>query len=677
MALSTRRRSTQKAPEIKFLSNLTWEKGLQTDRDADRTTLDGLKTSENSILNRTGTVSPRPGLRPYGIQPVGTVFGAIYEYVRLDTSVTPNLPETWLIWAENRSGTGKIYTAKDGGTAIEVTGSTYDITGNPRYEQIAGKVLITSQLNNLSYMDVQTQTITVMTALSQPGSGPTAVATGISGTNATLRYRYAAANLGETAASPAGTVGVTKVREMWTGTTEYVTITGNRITGAQRYNIYVGDQAGFEYFLDSVSDPGSGSTWTYVDTGSIAEATTRIAPVGDSTAGPKVARATNIKGQPFLVGDQENLGRVWFGGTGESALDFSSYNGGGWVEPNKGGKDFPVKVVPFRDGKGTPMATVLSKGTNGAGKRYLMSAATTTVGSTVISYMSVQEDNGQDGTDSPDGVLLHNDSIVYPSRNGFKTSKTLPNLQNLVSTVGISPSISTDVENLSATYMDKAVGLVSDDVLYWSLPYSSTENNQIWVYDTRQRNGAWMRPWHISADWMWQYADNTDGKTKFLMLVDNKFMQVDAAMATNDNGVAFQGNIGSGDWKFNEDGTMWANVIDITFVFLRQEGQINLSGGVMTEDGLVPFGDSMSTPANQSVPAWGRNGWGVSGWSTLTALGSVITSGKPKRTWTIEIDEECNSINWNVNWSVAGVKFQLSEVIVRYVPIGYKETDNV
>ena len=650
-----------------------WPQGLFTARDRDRVPMKGLAFAENVQLNQDGLPGPRPGTKLYGIQPTGIVMGQVYEFVKMNTSVTPNVPETWNIWMENRSGVGTVVVSKDGGAHTVVTGKTYEVTNSsPHFEQVFGNVLITTGVDNLSYMVIDTLTITPFTNLSTP-IGVSAVGSGIAGTTYKLRYRVAAANQGETAASTAQTVSVGKLREVWNGSSEYVTFTWNRVAGAQRYNIYVGDQAGFEYYLDTVVDAGSGTTQSYVDTGSIAETSTRIAPAGDSTAGPKTTRTTNIKGQPYMVGDSDNPGRIWFGGSGPSALDFSSYNGGGWVEPNKGGKDFPVKVVAFRDGKGTPMAACLSKGTNGAGKRYLLSPASTTVGTTVLTYMSVMEDNGQDGTDSPDGIVSLNDALWYPSRTGFKTSTTRANIQNIISTNGITDNIFGDVQNLTASSMAKAVGLAVDQKILWALPYSSNKNNQIWVLDLRQK-GAWMRPWNIAADWLWLYTDNSDGKSKTLALVNNKFVEIDVNSNTNDVGVAFPTNIGTGDIKFGENGE-WASVIDVTFIFLKPQGNINLTVNANTEDGLIPFTDTMPSSANQTISSWGRWGWG-SGWSDMMGNLISITAAKPKRKWTLEIDEECDSINLAVGTTDAGVGYLWSEAIIRYVPIGYKEIDN-
>jgi hypothetical protein len=223
--------------------------------------------------------------------------------------------------------------------------------------------------------------------------------------------------------------------------------------------------------------------------------------------------------------------------------------------------------------------------------------------------------------------------------------------------------------------MDNCVGITYDQVLYWALPYASNTNNQIWLVDLRQK-GAWMRPWYINADWMVLYADNTDLKTKFLMLVGNKIYQLDEATTTNDNGVPFQVNIGSGELKFSPDATMWGSVLDVTFTFLRPQGNINLAVSANTEDGIVNLSDTMKSSANQSVGAWGRFGWGVDGWGMNDPDTLPLSSSTVKKSWVIPVDEQCKTLSWAVSTVDAGVSFQLSEVVVRYVPVGYIEQDN-
>lgn len=673
MALNPSQQST-KPPQIAYNTNNAWVQGLYTRLNRDRTPLKGLATTENVQLTQNGTVAPRPGTRLYGTyQPTGTVIGQVFEFVKPNSGVN----ERWLVWAENRSGTVFILVNKDGGTPTTITSGVHSINGNFHYEQIAGLVVIANGVDPLSYFTISTLAFTQFTSLATP-TAVSATATSVSGSTYTLRYRVAAANQGESAASNAVTVGITKLRETWNGTSEFVTFVWNRPTSGnipKRWNIYVGDQAGSEYYLDSVPDAGTGTTQSYVDSGSIAPTATRVAPPGDSSSGPKVTRMTNIKGQMYMVGDADNPGRIWFGSTNSGAsLDFSSYNGGGWVEPNTGGKDVPVKIVPFRDGKGTPMAACLSKGTNGAGKRYLLQPATTTLGSTVISYMAVTEDNGQDGTDSPDGVVILNDALWYPSQSGFKTSSTRAQIQNIISTTGISDNISTDVNSLSPITMSKCVGITYDQRIYWSLPNGSTTNNEIWVLDLRQQ-GAWLRPWRVAADWLLLYGENVSGKTLMLGLVNNQFIQFDQTTTTNDSGVVFQTNVGSGSIKFgsNEE---WAAVIDVTFYFLNPQGDINLSVNATTDDGVIPFTDVMSSGASQVASSWGRHSWGGNAWGGIGPSLKTVSASKARQKWTIEIGESCQAISWNINTTDIGVNYELAKVVIRSVPIGYLDVSN-
>ena len=50
-----------------------------------------------------------------------------------------------------------------------------------------------------------------------------------------------------------------------------------------------------------------------------------------------------------------------------------------------------------------------------------------------------------------------NDGAYYPSRSGFKTSNTRAQIQNIISTTGISDNISNDVLNLCLQTCDPDV----------------------------------------------------------------------------------------------------------------------------------------------------------------------------------------------------------------------------
>src|SRR6185437_5533204 len=213
-------------PAIKYVSLKGWPLGVYSRFDEDLTPNEAIRVGENVWLDQSGTLTQRPGLTLYGTQPLGPVLGQIYEYVRINTDVTPNVPETWLICMQVIDGVGVVCINKDGGSWTQVTGKNYSAAAPAHFEQIFGKVLVLNGVDTLSYMDIQTQTITEMTPLVTP-TGVSAVATGIGGTNLNLRYRVTAANQGETAGSVAEVVGVSQARETWDGTSQFVTFTWN------------------------------------------------------------------------------------------------------------------------------------------------------------------------------------------------------------------------------------------------------------------------------------------------------------------------------------------------------------------------------------------------------------------------------------------------------------------
>lgn len=651
-----------KTPKIERISIKNWLKGVTTANDDARTDIDGLKASGNTVLDQNGTIRPRPSLAPYGEQPTGTILGEIFEFVETTSGSSQN----WEICMQNVAGTARPYVRKDGEAWAATTGKTYDTSARAHFCQVDNKVLVMNGVDTLSYFDISTvnttNTIVPFTALSTPGA-PTPVKTGLSGTSYTYYYAITAnSTVGETIGSSTGSITVGKVREVWVSGTDYITLTWSAVTNAQSYNVYMGVSVDQMFLISS----GINGT-SFVDDGSFAKDVSRILPVSDSTAGPKATRGTVINGQVFLTGDLDNPRYVWFGGYGDQILDFSPFGGGGNIEIGRGTKEFPVRVQPFRDGKGTAQITVLCRGTNGMGKRYILSRSSITVGDTTIDFLEATEDNGQAGTDSPDGVILYNDSLWYPSRDGFKTTGTKPQLQNLLSTDRVSNTIQPDVKNLNNQAMDMCVGLGFESKLYWALPAGGTTNTEIWVLDL-DRKGAWMKPWNIPADWMWLYNDNS-GVTHFCVLVDNEICELSYTQVTNDNGVAVPTSATSGIIKFSEDGMEWGKLIDVTFILLRPQGNITLEVSGKTEDAALSTIGSQTYNPETSISGWSEGAWeSYLGWADSS---TVPTSyGDARAAVVIEVDENVNWWKWSLNTTDLGVDYQLSDVIARFVRVG-------
>lgn len=675
--------STKAIPPVKIerSSYKDWLKGTNTAYDDGRTPSDGLRASGNVLLTQDGTVRPRPSLIRWGSTLPGTLLGEVFEFTKTLTSTTEN----WLIAMFNVSGTTRPYVSKDAGAWQATTGKTYDNSAMAHLVQIDDKVIIMNGTDNLSYFDITTagglNTITPFTTLASPTSPTATKSAGFTPAGTTLTYYYritANSSFGETAETVAATVQVSKQRETW-DSTSYVDVAWTASVGAissTTYNVYVGVASGQEFLIAS----GLNGT-SYRDDGTAAQDVTRLAPSFDNTAGPKTTRGWVINGQLFMTGDLDHPHYIWNGGVGAAVLDFSPLNGGGYTEIGRGSKEFPVRVLPFRDHAGNPGITALCQGTNGRGKRYILTPTTITDGSTTISFFDVQEDNGQDGTDSPDGVVLYKDSIWYPSRDGFKTTGTKPQLQNVLSTNSVSQTIEQDVINLNSVYMGKCVGLAYQQRIYWALCNGSTTNNEIWVLDL-EREGAWMKPLNIAADWISLYNDNS-GTTHFLVLKNNLLYEMSYSSATNDDGVAFSTNLTSGILKFSDDGQEWGHLIDVTFIVLRPQGSINFLVTGKTEDSELANVGSQNLSPISTIAGWGEAGWGGSpdavapmlpeifGWSNFSVVPTII--GSARYPVVIDVDEDVKYWSWELDTNTTGVDYQLSDVIGRFVRIGAKD----
>ena len=663
-----------KTPKINRLSVKDWLKGVVSAYDDGRTPAEGLRASDNILLDQDGTLRPRPSLIRYGTQPTGTILGEMFEFTKINGSVN----EIWLCTLQNVAGTTQIYVNKDGGAWTLCTGKTFNTTAKAHFCQVDDKILIMNGVDNLAYLDIPTLAVIPFTALA-PATAPTLTTnTGLTGSTNKVWYAISAnSSTGETAGSAALQVSVSTPRDAWTPSTQSITIGWSAVASAKSYNVYLSTtdpSTGGQLFLLASGISGT----SFLDNGSIATNVAITAPLADTTIGPIVTRGSVINGRVFLVGDSTNIRYVRFGGTGTAVLDFSPYDGGGWVEVGRGTKEVPVRVMSFRDGRGNAQTTVLCQGTNGMGKRYLLSFQTITVGTTSITYPAVVEDNGQDGTDSPDGVILYRDALWYPSRDGFKTTGTKPQLQNILSTDTVSETIITDVKNLNNKYMPACVGLAFQQRLYWAVPNGATTNNQIWILDLA-RGGAWMKPWDVTASWMNLYNDNS-GMTHFLVLSNNVIYEFSDNQASNDDGVAFSTNATSGILKFSDDSLEWAKVIDITFILLRPQGVVNFTVSGRTEDSsLQSLGSSSFTPS-VSVAGWGEAGWGGSpdlakpkifGWSNFSVVPTSF--GNAQQLITIEVDEELEWMTWELDTGTTGTFYQLADVIIRSVPIGVKD----
>lgn len=531
----------------------------------------------------------------------------------------------------------------------------------------------------LSYYNISSGVVVPLTSVATPGA-PTLSANNVgTGNVGTITYRVtvSSATGGETAASALLSTTVDTDRDLWhppsAGGTDNIVITlPTAPTNATSWNIYMGTVSGSEYLIAS-GIPISSTSFT--DDGTFAQDTTRLFPTTDSTAGPRATRGSNIGGRAFLVGDVDHPYYVWNGGDYGFELDFGPANGGGFSVVNNGGKELPQRVVLHRDGKGTATIKVYCSGTRG--KRFSMTPDQITVGSTIISFYDVTEDEGESGTNAPDAMLYYNNSWYYPASEGFETDGTLPQLQNVMTSRKVSNTIQGDIANLNQSVMDGACGMIFEGRLLFALPVNADSNNEIWPLDL-DRKGAWMKPWSVAADWMLATTDNS-GNVHHLALQNNTLFDLSYSSLTADDGEAVITNGQSGQIYFSDDKRMWVQLLQVIFVVLRPQGETNyLITGKTEDDSTTGLGEptTFTAGATSTVAGWGEvnmkiKGWGRHRWSQTTLV--PTSTSEATQEIPIEVDEEVQWASYAWSSNKVGVDYSISDIIYEYIEVGIKD----
>jgi hypothetical protein len=285
--------------------------------------------------------------------------------------------------------------------------------------------------------------------------------------------------------------------------------------GQTRWDIYIStDNSTFYYLSSTIATPAAASTW--VDNGTAIPVPSTLAPTGNTTQGPKVAELVNVGSRQFGVRDPDNRYRIWFTGAGADSGSFSSAYDGGYLDWQEGGKLVPVSVRDYRDGKGTPLATIWCDSADGQGGILQMSLDTLTVGDVSITIPSAYLLPGSRGTPSPGSVCnVLNDYFFYNSQAIYNLGSRAQFL-NLLSTDEASANIRPTIKQISVDGESGIASIYNDARVYLSVPYGSSTNNATAIYDTERK--AWL-PYAFTIGFkkFLRYT-TTDGSRKLLCI---------------------------------------------------------------------------------------------------------------------------------------------------------------
>jgi hypothetical protein len=622
-------------PQPQYLTLDNFKRGVITLIDKSRLPKNALEEAENIFLVEDGQPSLRPGTNWYGTAMPNSAEIDGFDYFDYDG----------VIHLVAVAG-GTVYRSTNDGTTWSVcTGATLTAGYEVNMNQNRNYLYLTNGVDNMVRYD-GTTTLQVYTALSTPAA-PSVAQTGLGTTTIQYLYKVAAVNqVGYSIASPVGT-GVTKftfTRDSWSDTA-YATISITGVTGATRYDIYISEDGVDYYYLDSAVPDTPGGSTTYRDNGTAVVNSATLAPTANTTQGPKVAELKNVGIRMFGVRDSVNEHRIWFSGGGANSGSFSSAYDGGYLDWDTGGKYTPVQVEDYRDGKGTPLATIWCKSADGQGCVLQMTLEVRTYGDIDVTIPSAYRLPGSRGTAAHGSVVnVLNDYMFYNSQ-AFYNLGSRAQFLNLLSTDEASANIRPTVKKISTAAEEKIASVYYDAKVYFSVPYGADDNNYTAVFDTERK--AWLpKAFTIGFKKFLRYTDTN--KLQHLLAVkpgDNKLTEISTSIQ-GDYGQPFSSSLLTGLYPVtrNRFEFQWTEEAEVEFSNPRGTVVVELLGIERTKGFKTTKTQSIvSTLVNTG---WGTWAWDTKLWDDTSDAISTYSESSVKRYFNV--NKELNAIQWRV-----------------------------
>jgi hypothetical protein len=550
---------------------------------------------------------------------------------------------------------GAVYRSTDDATTWQYcSGARYQPGSPVNMNQSGNYLYLTNGINNIIRYD-GTTTLATYTALTTPAA-PTVAETGLAGTGYTYYYKQSAVNtVGFSIASAASTVIQTSVpRSAWDSTTNFAVVTTAAFQATQtRTDIYISENDVDYSYLTSVSLTAG----TFKDDGTAVAVPGTSAPTGNTSQGPLVEELTNVGTRMYGVRDTTNRYRIWFSGAGNFVGSFSSAYDGGYLDWQEGGKLIPTHVEDYRDGKGTPFATIWCDSADGQGGILQMSLDTLTVGDISITVPSAYKLPGSRGTPAPGSVVnVLNDYMFYNSQ-AFYNLGSRAQFLNLLSTDESSANIRPDVKRISSGSEPDIASVYFDARVYFSVGYNSDTNNYTAIYDTERK--AWLpKAFTLGFKKFLRYTDN-DGTKRLLALKpgDSRISEISSSIY-GDYGEPFDTFLSTGlypvtknrfEYQFTEEAEIEVsqNQGNITFDLLgidRSRGYRSIKSKTLVTDAASALIDTWNAPWDHA-------------WDETSMTANVVSESSTKRYFTVQ--RECQAIQWNITTNTLYAKYVL------------------
>ncbi len=508
-------------------------------------------------------------------------------------------------------------------------------------------------------------TLVSYTALSAP-TAPTPVATGLATGVYGYFYRISAVNsVGFTQASASGTITTAVARESWDPTntgSHYVTLTWPAVTGAVRYDIYLAesatdDAANNNYYLTSV---GAVASPGFVDNGQQPLNPNTTAPLQNTTGGPRVRELVLIGPRMWGVQDRDFPYRAWWTGSGPFVGYFSDSYDGGYIDLQVGSQFFPVQLADYRDGKGTPLTTVWCDSADTRGCVWQISLAATTLLNTQFTQPSANKLAGSRGTPAPNSVVSVLNDYMFFNYQAIFDLGSRQSLFNLLSSDEYSANIrNTLVNNINPANIKGICAYYYLAKVFISVPYNSTTNNAVIVYDT-ERKAFLPQAYTIGMERLFQYTDTAGLNHLIFWKPGDTKLSETGANIRGDYGQAFTTSLKTGLIPTQKDrfSFMYVDTGYVEFNNQVSNIYIELLGIDRTHGYRVQKSATMPTASgNVTSVGWDTFPWDSDYWDDSSLPIQVYAESTSKRYFII--NKELNAYQYHITTSDVASQYVL------------------
>lgn len=575
-----------------------------------------LSTSQNSVLVVDG-IQKRTGSINYGSESGSRVYGGTAFY----TSATSD--NRWII----REGGIALKYYNASGVPTSVSGATMTTSLRTEFAMARDALYVENGTDNLVKVTIVggVPTASTYTALTTPVN----LAVTPAGTTGSTRYSYRVSAFnanGETLACVS--VAITNGNATLT-TTDKNNLTWDAVTNATGYVIY-GRKAAADNGIGETK-LATVNTNAYSDTGVDTPSAILIPPEGNNTGGQKGTMITYALSRLFVAGDSANPSRLYYSAGGSQIDDFSTGNGGGWVDIAKNDGDSITAIYFFQN------VILIWK------HRSIWKFSFTSAG-----LPSLELITNEIGCESYRTVKIVNNAVWFlAKKDGRAAIYSLGNVQNYFNALrtteqSLKISTGSHLDSANVTYLDKACAYFFRNLYILCVAQGgSTTNSRCYVFDARFN--AWVGWWdNITANAFFTYTDSS-GNEELYYCAETTGYVVKMFTGTDDNGTAISWKIQTKNFnqKFFDQYKIYRNP-----VFWFKDVSNGAITGYIINDGVFNSG-TFNISSLISGVSWGFDKWGTFKWGD--SEGSASTSANSDQPMEIIFNKVARSIKFELD----------------------------